>query len=48
MGSKATDQCVRLGLAIIIIALISIGLYQFSGRAGAFEPNIGGSIGYRP
>ncbi len=25
------DQCVRLGLAIIIIALISIALYQFSG-----------------
>lgn len=37
-----TDQCVRLGMAIVIIALISLGLYQFSGRAGAVEPNING------
>jgi hypothetical protein len=29
------DQCVRLGLAIVIIALISLALYQFSGRARA-------------
>ena len=29
------DQCVRLGLAIVIIALISLALYQFSGRAHA-------------
>lgn len=34
------DQWVRLGMAIIVIALISIGLYQFSGRAGAVEPNV--------
>ena len=27
------DQCVRLGMAIVIIALISLALYQFSGRA---------------
>ena len=26
--------------AVVIIALISIGLYQFSGRAGAVEPNV--------
>ncbi|HZL31701.1 MAG TPA: hypothetical protein VFC54_11680 [Pseudolabrys sp.] len=32
------DQCVRLGMAIIIIALISLALYQFSGRAGASAP----------
>jgi hypothetical protein len=42
-----TDQCVRLGMAIIIIALISIGLYQLSGRASAVEPNFNG-IAYRP
>jgi hypothetical protein len=42
-----TDQCVRLGMAIVIIALISVGLYQFSGRAGAFEPSLPG-ISYRP
>ena len=29
------DQCVRLGMAIIIIALISLALYQFSNRANA-------------
>lgn len=33
------EQCVRLGIAIAVIALISIGLYQFSGRAGAGEPS---------
>lgn len=27
-------------MAIVIIALISLGLYQFSGHAGAFEPNV--------
>lgn len=37
-----TDQCVRLGMAIVIIALVSLGLYQFSGRAGAFEPSLHG------
>lgn len=26
------DQCVRLGLALVIIALVSLALYQFSGR----------------
>ena len=33
-----TDQCVRLGMARVIIALVSVGLYQFSGRAAAVEP----------
>ncbi len=33
-----TDQCVRLGMTVVIIALVSIGLYQFSGHAGAVEP----------
>jgi hypothetical protein len=42
-----TDQCVRLGMAIVIIALISAALYQFSGRASAVEPGVPG-IGYRP
>lgn len=40
------EQWVRLGMAITIIALISIGLYQFSARAGAVEPSIV-SIPYR-
>lgn len=29
------DQCVRLGMAIVIIALISLALYQFSNRVHA-------------
>lgn len=33
-----TDQCVRLGMAIVIIALISLFMYQISGRASAFVP----------
>jgi hypothetical protein len=47
MGAKMADQWVRLGMAIVIIALISIGLYQFSGRASAVEPTVSG-IAYRP
>jgi hypothetical protein len=33
-------QCARLGMAIMIIALISICLYAFSSHAGVFEPNV--------
>ncbi len=32
-----TDQLVRLFMAIVIIALISLVLYGFSGRASAVE-----------
>ena len=32
------DQWVRLGMAITIIALISVGLYQLGGRASAVQP----------
>jgi hypothetical protein len=32
------DQLVWLGLAIVIIALVSACLYQFGGRANAVEP----------
>ena len=41
MSAGLVDQCVRLGMAIVIIALISVTLYRFSGRANAIEPNIG-------
>lgn len=41
-----TDQCVRLGLAIAVIATISMALYQFSGRAVAVEPAVS-AFGYR-
>jgi len=47
MGTKMVDQWVRLGMALVIIALVSIGLYQFSGRAGAVEPNYSG-LSFRP
>jgi hypothetical protein len=41
------EQWVRLGMAIVVIALISAGLYQFGGgRAAAGAPNIH-SIGVR-
>jgi hypothetical protein len=40
MGADLTGQGVRLGMAIIIIILVSIGLYQFSARAHAVEPAI--------
>ena len=32
------EQLTRLGIALALIALVSVGLYQFSGRAGADEP----------
>lgn len=32
------DQLVRLGMAVSIIALISIALYQFSGDASPIDP----------
>ena len=38
------DQWVRLGMAIVIIALISLCLYQFSGRASAVQPTFGGIV----
>jgi hypothetical protein len=47
MGAKMAGQWVQLGMAIVIIALVSIGLYQFSGRASAIEPAFNG-ITYRP
>ncbi len=47
MRATVADQWVRLGMAIVIIALISVCLYQFGGRASAVEPGFGG-IAYRP
>lgn len=39
MHASVTDQCVRLAFAIILIALVSVGLYQFAGGANAFVPS---------
>jgi len=47
MRKSVADQWVRLGMAIVIIALISLCLYQFSGRASAVQPTLGG-IAQRP
>ena len=44
--ARIVDQWVRLGMAIVVIALVSLALYQFSGRAGAFEPAVTG-VPYR-
>ncbi|MBS0533543.1 MAG: hypothetical protein JSR72_05765 [Proteobacteria bacterium] len=33
MLTNVTEQCVRLGLALALIAVISFSLYQFSGHA---------------
>lgn len=33
MQANGTDQCVRLGFALVLIALVSFSLYQFSGHA---------------
>lgn len=41
MSASLVDQCVRLGMAIVVIALISVALYQFSNRAHAVVPHIG-------
>lgn len=41
------DCWVRLGMALVLIALVSLGLYQFGGRAGAVEPHFTGMT-YRP
>jgi hypothetical protein len=35
------EQWVRLGMALVVIALVSAGLYSFgSGRAAALEPSL--------
>lgn len=47
MRAGVADQCVRLGMAVVIIALISLCLYQFSRRTSAVEPTLSG-IAYRP
>lgn len=47
-GAEMADQLVRLGMALVVIAMISAGLYvSGSGRASAVEPGIHG-IGLRP
>jgi len=40
MGADPAGQWVRLVMAIIVIALVSIGLYQFSARGHTIAPTI--------
>ncbi len=47
MRASTMDQWVRLGMAVAIIALVSVALYQFSSRAAAIEPHNVGVIGFR-
>jgi hypothetical protein len=47
MRKSVAEPWVRLGMAIVIIAFISLGLYQFSGRASAVQPALGGIV-HRP
>ena len=38
MQANGTDQCVRLGFALVLIALVSFTLYQFSSHASPQDP----------
>ena len=42
------DDLVRLGMALVIIALVSVGMYSFSSRANTVGPLTGGSFILRP
>jgi hypothetical protein len=42
------EHWVRLGMALAIIALVSVGMYSLSGRAGAAGPFTGTSFVVRP
>jgi len=42
------DDWVRLGMALVIIALVSVGMYSFSGRAHGAGRFTGASFVSRP
>jgi len=42
------DDWVRLGMALVIIALVSMGMYSFSSRANAVGPLYGSGSVARP
>ena len=43
-----TEHWVRLGMALVLIALISAGMYAVAGRAGAAGPFAGSGFALRP
>lgn len=42
------EHWVRLGMALVIIALISVGMYSFTGHAKGVGPFTGTSFVVRP
>jgi hypothetical protein len=42
------EQWVRLGMALVIIALVSVGMYSFTGHAQGVGPFTGTSFVVRP
>ena len=42
------EDFVRLGMALVIIALVSVGMYSFSSRANAVGPLYGSDFKSRP
>ena len=42
------DDWVRLGMALVIIALVSVGMYSFSGHANGAGPFTGTSFVVHP
>jgi hypothetical protein len=47
MRTTMMDQCVRLAMSIVVIAMISASLYKFSSHATTVGPYAIGVIGYR-
>jgi hypothetical protein len=45
---KMADHWVRLGMALVLIALISAAMYSFAGRAGASGPFVDRGFVLRP
>jgi len=45
---KMADHWVRLCMALVLIALISAGMYAVAGRAGAAGPFAGSGFVLRP
>ena len=45
---RIADDWVRLGLALVVIALVSLGMYSFSERAAVSSPFNGVSFVPRP
>lgn len=47
MRATLMDQCVRLGMAIVLIALVSVTLYNFSSRTGSIGSGALTDISFR-